>query len=148
MSSKSGTIAIHASKIYILVSCILHKVKIYCFADRYCNRVWLKSVEKRARFRCCFLGKACDIDTLWPKLNPLQTEVIQMLLGKHCIEVKDPVSKLINVAHSTENNIAHFSRNSARYNGIFSISATGVDNGKGGGWEKLSGNHGGIILSH
>lgn len=46
--------------------------------------------------------------------------------------------------HYPENNIAHMSRNSARYNGIFSISATGVDNGKGGGWEKMVGSHGGM----
>ena len=103
-------------------------------------------MDKRARFRCCFLGKACDIDSPWPKLNPLQTEVVRMLFGTHCIEVKNAVSKAIDQAHSVENNIAHFSRNSARYNGIFSISATGVDNGKGGGWEKLSGNHGGTFL--
>lgn len=46
--------------------------------------------------------------------------------------------------HSPENTIAHISRNSARYNGIMSISATGVDNGKGGGWEQVRGTHSGV----
>ena len=46
--------------------------------------------------------------------------------------------------HSPDNNIEHFSRNSARYNGILSISATGVDNGKGGRWEQIRGTHSGI----
>jgi len=108
--------------------------------------VWLKSVVKGARFRCCFLGKACDKDTLWPKLNPLKTEIIHLIFGSHCFEFRKPNSFSVHLAHSVENNIAHFSRNSARYNGIFSISATGVDNGRGGGWEKLSGDHGGIFL--
>ena len=31
----------------------------------------------------------------------------------------------IDTTHHPENNIAHMSRNSARYNGVFSISATG-----------------------
>ena len=40
------------------------------------------------------------------------------------------------------------SRNSARYNGIFSISATGVDNGKGGGWEQIRGAHAGPPIAY
>eukprot|EP01035_Chromulina_nebulosa_P033582 gene33582-44978_t len=45
------------------------------------------------------------------------------------------------VAHSPLNNIEHFSRNLARYNGVLSISATEIDNGKGGGWERIQGPH-------
>ena len=43
-----------------------------------------------------------------------------------------------------ENTIAHISRNSARYNSIMSISATGVDNGKGGEWDQVRGTHSGV----
>jgi len=135
-------------KIIILLILQFNSFVYFINYDRYCNRVWLKSVVKGARFRCCFLGKACDIGSLWPKLNPLKTEIIQMIFGPHCFEFFKPDSSSIYLAHSNENNIAHFSRNSARYNGIFSISATGVDNGKGGGWEKLSGNHGGILSTN
>jgi hypothetical protein len=40
-------------------------------------------------------------------------------------------------------NQEHFSRTSALYNSILSIGATGVDNGKNGGFEKRHGDHAG-----
>ena len=63
-----------------------------------------------------------------------------MLFGGHSVAVFDENGEVV-IGHSPENNIAHFSRNSARYNGILSISATGIDNGKGGGWERIRGPH-------
>lgn len=69
-----------------------------------------------------------------------------MIYGKigaiSCINSNNEVDS----THYPHNNIAHLSANSARYNGILSISATGVDNGKGGGWEKIRGPHGGILI--
>jgi hypothetical protein len=58
----------------------------------------------------------------------------------HSVAVVDGNGNIV-AAHPPTNNIAHFSRNSARYNGILSISATGIDNGKGGGWERIRGPH-------
>jgi hypothetical protein len=63
-----------------------------------------------------------------------------MLFGGHNVAAVDDNGNIV-IAHSPANNIAHFSRNSARYNGILSISATGIDNGKGGGWERIRGPH-------
>ena len=108
---------------------------------RHCGRVWLKSVRQKARFRCCFQGKANAEESSWPKLKPLPENLLKVILGEHgCIPIVDENGE-IKTAHSPTNNINHFSRNSARYNGIFSISATGVENGKGGGWERISGQH-------
>ena len=63
-----------------------------------------------------------------------------MLFGGNSVAVFDENGEVV-IGHSPDNNIAHFSRNSARYNGILSISATGIDNGKGGGWERIRGPH-------
>lgn len=102
-------------------------------------------MDKSARFRCCFKGKALEVGSLWPKLQPLSRGMRHFIYGGEDGGVAFLNEKNeIDTTHYPENNIAHMSRNSARYNGIFSISATGVDNGKGGGWEKIVGAHGGI----
>eukprot|EP01035_Chromulina_nebulosa_P025564 gene25564-33370_t len=106
----------------------------------YCGRVWLKSVKKVARVRCCFNGKAMDEESIWPKLQPLPNNIRQVIFGDTTIFISDGNGNRL-VAHSPKNNIEHFSRNSARYNGVLSISATGIDNGKGGGWERIQGPH-------
>ena len=111
----------------------------FCFSN--CGRVWLQSVKNNARFRCCFRGQANSEDSSWPKLEPLPVDILKAILGKTgCIPIVDENGAIV-TAHPPSNNISHFSRNSARYNGIFSISATGVDNGKGGGWERINGPH-------
>ena len=110
----------------------------------YCNRIWLKSVEKKSRFRCCFNGRAIE-DEIWPKLNPLSNQIKREIFGEGAIQFVTPTGA-IDTTHCPRNNIAHISRNSARYNGILSISATGVDNGKGGGWEHIRGSHAGLII--
>ena len=107
---------------------------------RHCGRVWLKSTPQSSRFRCCFKGKANDSNTNWPKLDPLPREIMDIIFGESCINLRNANGDVV-IAHSLQNNIDHFSRNSARYNGILSISATGVDNGKGGGWERIRGPH-------
>ena len=82
-----------------------------------------------------------DEESIWPKLQPLPNEVRQTLFGDSTINLHDVAGNNRLVAHSQQNNIDHFSRNSARYNGVLSISATGIDNGKGGGWERIQGPH-------
>eukprot|EP01035_Chromulina_nebulosa_P037257 gene37257-50284_t len=106
----------------------------------HCGRVWLKSVKKDARVRCCYDGKAMDEQNIWPKLQPLPNNIRQIIFGESTIFISDEDGNR-QVAHSPLNNIEHFSRNSARYNGVLSISATGIDNGKGGGWERIQGPH-------
>ena len=81
-----------------------------------------------------------DEESIWPKLHPLPTEICQVIFGDTTVYIRDKSGNRL-VAHSPQNNIEHFSRNSARYNGVLSISATGIDNGKGGGWERIQGPH-------
>ena len=81
-----------------------------------------------------------DEESVWPKLQPLPTEICQVIFGDTTLFISDEAGNRL-VAHSPQNNIEHFSRNSARYNGVLSISATGIDNGKGGGWERIQGPH-------
>jgi hypothetical protein len=64
-------------------------------------------------------GRALDPNSLFPKLEPLPLELLGM------------------VRHQ----LNHIGRASAYYNKIFSIAATGVDNGKGGGVESIIGHH-------
>jgi hypothetical protein len=45
------------------------------------------------------------------------------------------------IAFQTYENIDHFTAKSTYYNGCLALGATSVDNGKGGGWEKIRGNH-------
>jgi len=70
----------------------------------------------------------------------LPNDIKNTIIGGHSAAVFNDEGVVV-IGHSPTNNIAHFSRNSARYNGILSISATGIDNGKGGGWERIRGPH-------
>ena len=81
-----------------------------------------------------------DEQNIWPKLQPLPNNICQIIFRESTIFISDEDGNR-QVAHSPLNNIEHFSRNSARYNGVLSISATGIDNGKGGGWERIQGPH-------
>jgi hypothetical protein len=100
----------------------------------------LWSTPQSSRFRCCFKGKANDPSSNWPKLETLPEDIIDIIIGKSCVNLHTENGDVV-IAHSLQNHIDHFSRNSARYNGILSISASGVDNGKGGEWERIRGPH-------
>ena len=80
----------------------------------HCGRVWLKSVKKVARIRCCFEGKAMDEESIWPKLQPLPADIRKVIFGDTTIFIPagdDGGNR--RVAHSQQKNIEHFSRNSA-----------------------------------
>ena len=83
----------------------------------YCHAVYLKSVSKSARKRCCNNGAYLMSDSDFPKLEPLP-ESLKWL----CLERGE-----------------HFGKLSAKYNNILSIGSTGVENEKGGGYEKIVG---------
>ncbi len=68
-------------------------------------------------------------ESIWPKLQPLPNNIRQVIFGDTTIFISDKDGNRL-VAHSPQNSIEHFNRNSARYNGVLSISATGVDNDK------------------
>ena len=103
----------------------------------------VEKCREKTRFRCCFNGQALDENSAWPKLKPLSKSMRVLIYGKEGAVGFINDKNELDSTHYPENNIAHMSRNSARYYGIFSISATGVENGKGGGWEKIIGAHGG-----
>jgi hypothetical protein len=110
----------------------------------HCNRVWLKRTSKGARAKCCFNGKAKNELSCWPKLSPIDTRIIDVIFGGSNVAFINANGET-DFTHNLNNNIAHMSRNSAQYNGVLSISATGVDNGKKGGWEKIHGAHAGKV---
>ncbi len=83
----------------------------------FCHAVYLKSVSKSARKRCCNNGAYLMSDSEFPKLEPLP-ESLKWL----CLERGE-----------------HFGKLSAKYNNILSIGSTGVENEKGGGYEKIVG---------
>jgi len=79
-----------------------------------------------------------DEESIWPKLQPLPAEIRQIIFGDTTIFIPDGDGGNRLVAHSPQNNIEHFSRNSARYNGVLSISATGIDNVDGSEFKVLT----------
>jgi hypothetical protein len=83
----------------------------------YCFAVYLKSVTKSARKRCCNNGAYLMSDSNFPKMEMLP-ESLKWL----CLERGE-----------------HFGKLSAKYNNILSIASTGVENDKGGGYEKIVG---------
>jgi hypothetical protein len=83
----------------------------------YCYAVYLKSVPKSARKRCCNNGAYLMSDSNFPKMEMLP-ESLKWL----CLERGE-----------------HFGKLSAKYNNILSIASTGVENDKGGGYEKIMG---------
>jgi len=80
-----------------------------------CNFVFLKSVKKDRRKFCCSTIR--EFEQLY--LDPLP-----------------PVLRQYALSH-----IPHLSPNSANYNSLLSIASTGVDNGLGGGYERIRGDH-------
>jgi hypothetical protein len=81
-----------------------------------CGRVWLKSSGVGTRRLCCMNGQALR---LMPKLDPM-------------------VNTLQSLAY---NQNEQFCLNSNVYNNLLAFSATGVDNGKGGGYDQFFGKH-------
>ena len=94
---------------------ITNKIQIegdYDHACIYCGCLYLKN-EKNRKI-CCNNGNFITINSSFPKLNPLPTQIKFL-----CIE-RNP----------------HFSRNSVSYNNILALGATGVDSGPdSSGWE-------------
>ena len=86
----------------------------------HCFHVYLKSVKKRARNRCCHHGAYLQEDSEYPKLNVLPEALKWLCLMRG----------------------EHFGKLSAKYNKILSIgSTTGVENHRGGGYEQIGGDH-------
>jgi len=88
---------------------------------RFCGKVWLKRTSTQSRRRCCQHGRFVADDSPITPLLPLPGEILDLLLT----------------------NQTHFSRTCALYNSILSLGATGVDNGRDVGWERIQGNHAG-----
>ena len=83
-----------------------------------CQCVFLKSESKRQRIKCCLRGLMFN-DDFRLKHVPLPDYYVEGLRMQ----------------------TSHLSRVSAKYNGVFSLCATGVDNGKKSGFEKIVGSH-------
>ena len=83
----------------------------------YCYCIYLKSVKKKARKRCCNNGEYLQHDSVFPKLDMLPETLKWMCLEKG----------------------EHFGKNSAKYNNILSIGSTGIENNRGGGHEQIIG---------
>ena len=71
----------------------------------------------KQRQKCCNFGKFLLENSAYPKLKPLPNEIRKIAVNK----------------------INHFSKNCTYYNMILSIASIGVDNGKGGGFERING---------
>jgi len=82
----------------------------------HCGYIYL--VADTNRNQCCMNGRALD-DTYFPPLLPMPPELNHLAL----------------------NRIEHMNSNSTYYNNLLALGAVGVDNGKGGGYEKLVGDH-------
>jgi hypothetical protein len=87
---------------------------------KFCFYVPLKSQRnKKGPSPCCHDGEYLKETSAYPKLDPLPEG-----LKRLCLERGE-----------------HFGNASARYNNILSIGSTGVENSKGGGYEKVIGDH-------
>ena len=84
---------------------------------QFCCAVFLKSVSKSSRKKCCNNGAYLMANSDFPKLEMLP-EALKYL----CLERGE-----------------HFGKQSAKYNNILSIGSTGVENQKGGGYEHIVG---------
>jgi hypothetical protein len=71
---------------------------------------------EKHRSRCCLNGQALHAN-LFPHIGMLSEKI----------------------ASQTYDNIDHFTSKSSYYNGCLSLSAISVENGKGGGWERING---------
>jgi hypothetical protein len=85
---------------------------------KYCGCIHLKTKVKNKKSQCCSNGEYLNPNLL-PDIGVLPSEL----------------------AHLTYDRIDHMSSKSSYYNGVLALGATGVDNGTGGGWEKIIGDH-------
>jgi hypothetical protein len=82
-----------------------------------CGALHLVGDSKSDRRKCCSFGRYLSAESCYPKLLPLPNEIRNIAI----------------------NRIRHFNKNCAYYNNILSIACIGVDNGRGGGFEKING---------
>jgi hypothetical protein len=85
---------------------------------RHCGYVYLTCEDCNVRQQCCSSGKYMRNDSV-PKLLPLPPALEHLALHR----------------------IEHMGPKSSYYNNILSMGVTGIDNGKGGGWESIRGAH-------
>lgn len=84
----------------------------------YCGCIFLKSTLQQSRTQCCLKGEACKANT-FPSIGELPTAL----------------------AFLTYERLEHMSMKSSFYNGVLALGATAIDNGTGGGWERILGDH-------
>jgi hypothetical protein len=85
---------------------------------RHCGYIFLQSRRIDSRNICCLKGRAHD-STYFPPLWPLPPYIRFLATDR----------------------LEHMGGRSSYYNAVLALGATAVDNGKGGGWEKIRGNH-------
>jgi hypothetical protein len=83
---------------------------------QYCSCLYLKS--QSIRKQCCMEGMALQGNN-FPNFGDLPTTL----------------------AFYTYERLEHMSAKSSFYNGVLALGATAIDNGTGGGWEKIVGDH-------
>jgi hypothetical protein len=85
---------------------------------RYCGCLYLRNINPSGRKQCCLNGMAL-----------------------HSIEFPNIGDFPPEIAFLTYERLQHMSSKSSYYNGVLSLGATAIDNGTGGGWEKIVGDH-------
>jgi len=102
-------------------SCVLYFLFfIYYIYIIRCCAIHLKCDNSKEREKCCLNGLALSKNSNFPKLVPLPENIKYFAMDRFC---------------------HHFSKKSSYYNNVLSFATIGVDNGKGGGYEKIIGNH-------
>lgn len=84
----------------------------------HCGYIFMTMQRRTNRKFCCLNGRAKD-PAYFPTLWPLPPYIRFLAMDR----------------------IEHMGGRSSYYNAVLSLGATAVDNGKGGGWEKIRGNH-------
>jgi hypothetical protein len=85
---------------------------------RHCGYIFLKTRPMINRKMCCLNGRAHN-PSYFPPLWPLPPYIRFLAMDR----------------------LEHMGGRSSYYNAVLALGATAVDNGKGGGWEKIRGNH-------
>jgi len=94
----------------------------YEYPCEFCGKVWLKNNSKGTRSLCCMSGKifSHEMQGIFPHLQRMPVFMQKL----------------------TEPDVACvFGLASNVYNNMLALGAVGVDNGKGGGWDKIHGPH-------
>jgi hypothetical protein len=85
---------------------------------QHCGCIYLKSILQQHRTHCCLKGVACNPNK-FPSIGEMPTAL----------------------AFLTYERLEHMSKKSSFYNGVLALGATAIDNGTGGGWERIVGDH-------